>query len=133
MTQNPFEALGGAGGFDMNALLEQAQAMQSKIESAQQQLAEMVVEGSVGGGAVTVKVSGVGDLLGVDVKPGTVDGDDPESLADLSDLIVAAYREAKGQADQAAADALGPLAGGGGLPGMPGMPGDAQSPGQLGF
>ena len=90
MTQNPFEALGGAGGFDMNALLEQAQQMQATIESAQQQLAETVVEGTVGGGAVTVKVSGVGDLLGVDVAPGTVDGDDAESLADLSDLIVAA-------------------------------------------
>lgn len=130
MTQNPFEALGGAGGFDMNALLEQAQAMQSKIEFAQEQLADLVVEGSVAGGAVTVKVSGVGDLLGVDIAPGTVDGSDAESLADLSDLVVAAYREAKAQADQAAAAALGPLAGGGGLPGMPG---DAGSPGQLGF
>ena len=133
MTQNPFEALGGAGGFDMNALLEQAQAMQSQIESAQQQLAEMVGEGSVAGGAVTVKVSGVGDLLGVDITAGTVDGGDAESLADLSDLIVAAYREAKSQADQAAADALGPLAGGGGFPGMPAMPGDEKTPGQLGF
>lgn len=133
MTQNPFEALGGAGGFDMNALLEQAQAMQSTIEAAQQQLAETVVEGSVAGGAVTVKVSGVGDLLGVEITPGTVDGGDAESLADLSDLIVAAYREAKSQADQAAADALGPLAGGGGLPGMPGLSGDGDGPGQLGF
>jgi len=132
MTQNPFEALGGAGGFDMNALLEQAQAMQSKIESAQQQLADLVVEGSVAGGAVVARVSGVGDLLGVEITPGTVDGSDAESLADLSDLIVAAYREAKAQADQAAADALGPLAGGG-MPGLPGMPGDAGTPGQLGF
>ena len=135
MTQNPFEALGGAGGFDMNALLEQAQQMQATIESAQQQLAETVVEGTVGGGAVTVKVSGVGDLLGVDVTPGTVDGDDAESLADLSDLIVAAYRDAKAQADQAAADALGPLAGGGGgMPGMPGLPGaDGGTAPKLGF
>ena len=119
----------------MNALLEQAQQMQATIESAQQQLAETVVEGTVGGGAVTVKVSGVGDLLGVDVTPGTVDGDDAESLADLSDLIVAAYREAKAQADQAAADALGPLAGGGGgMPGMPGLPGaDGGAAPKLGF
>lgn len=126
MTQNPFDALGGAGGFDMNALLQQAQQMQAQIESAQQQLAETVVEGSVAGGAVTVKVSGTGDLLGVEVTPGTVDGGDTESLADLSDLIVAAYRDAKARADAAAAEALGPLAGGGGLPGMP-------EPGQLGF
>ncbi len=126
MTQNPFDALGGAGGFDMNALLEQAQQMQSKIESAQQQLADAVVVGSVAGGTVSVRVSGVGDLLGLEIAPGTVDGSDADSLADLSDLVVAAYRDAKSQADTMAAEALGPLAGGGGLPGLP----DA---GQLGF
>lgn len=126
MTQNPFEALGGAGGFDMNALLQQAQQMQAQIESAQQRLADTIVEGSVAGGAVTVKVSGTGDLLGVEVTPGTVDGGDAESLSDLSDLIVAAYRDAKAKADALAAEALGPLAGGGGLPGMP-------APGRLGF
>lgn len=121
MTDNPF---GGAGGFDMNALLEQAQAVQAQLMEAQQQLAETVVEGSVAG--VTVKVSGTGDLLGIDIAAGSVDSSDPESLADLGDVIVAAYRDAKGRADEAAAQALGPLAGGGGLPGMP-------SPGQLGF
>ncbi|CAN5491875.1 hypothetical protein BH11ACT8_BH11ACT8_26240 [soil metagenome] len=126
MTQNPFEALGGEGGFDMNALLAQAQQMQAQIESAQQRLSESVIEGSVAGGAVNVRVTGVGDLLGVDITPGTVDGGDAESLADLSDLIVAAYRDAKNSADAAAAEALGPLAGGGGLPGMP-------EPGKLGF
>lgn len=126
MTQNPFDALGGAGGFDMNALLAQAQQMQAKIESAQQQLADSVVEGSVAGGAVRVKVTGTGDVVGVEITPGTVDGGDADSLADLSDLIVAAYRDAKAQADALAAEALGPLAGGGGLPGMP-------EPGQLGF
>lgn len=129
MTDNPFDALGGAGGFDMNALLQQAQQMQAQIESAQQRLAESQVEGSVAGGAVTVTVSGIGDLLGVQVTPGTVDGSDPESLADLSDLIVAAYRDAKGQADALAGEALGPLAAGGGLPGMPGL----SEPGKLGF
>jgi len=119
MTENPF---GGAGGFDMNALLEQAQQMQATLAQAQQQLADTVVEGKVAGGAVTVRVTGVGDLVGVDITPGTVEGTDAESLADLSDLIVAAYRDAKSQADELAAQALGPLAGGG-LP----------SPGQLGF
>ncbi len=126
MTQNPFEALGGEGGFDMNALLQQAQQMQAQIESAQARLADAVTEGSVAGGAVTVRVSGVGDLLGIDITPGTVDGSDADSLSDLSDLVVAAYRDAKANADAMAAEALGPLAGGGGLPGMP-------DPGKLGF
>jgi nucleoid-associated protein EbfC len=113
--ENPF----GAGGFDMSALMQQAQQVQEQLVEAQRQLAETVVEGKVAG--VTVRVSGTGDLLGIDIAPGTVDGDDTESLADLGDLVVAAYRDAKTQADAAAAQALGPLAGGTGIPGMPGQ------------
>ena len=40
MTNNPFEALGGAGGFDMNALLQQAQQMQEQLAAAQERLAD---------------------------------------------------------------------------------------------
>jgi DNA-binding YbaB/EbfC family protein len=121
MSQNPFESLGG-GGFDMNALLQQAQQMQEQLQSAQERLAETVVDGTVAGGAVTVKVNGVGELVGVEIKSGGFDGSDPDDLADLGDMIVAAYRDAKAQADALAGEALGPLAGGAeGLPGMPGQ------------
>src|SRR6478752_5905573 len=123
MTQNPFDALGG-GGFDMNALLQQAQQMQEQLQDAQQRLAETVVEGTVAGGAVTAKVNGVGELVGIEIKAGGFDGSDPDDLADLADMIVAAYRDAKAQADALASEALGPLAGGGG---------DGGLPGQLGF
>ncbi|WP_341926577.1 YbaB/EbfC family nucleoid-associated protein [Nocardioides psychrotolerans] len=125
MTQNPFDALGG-GGFDMNALLQQAQQMQEQLQAAQERLTDTVLDGTVAGGAVTVKVSGVGDLIAVEIKAGGFDGTDADDLADLGDMIVAAYRDAKSQADALAGEALGPLAGGGGLPGMP-------STGQLGF
>lgn len=128
MTQNPFEALGGGGGLDLNALLQQAQQMQDQLVSAQERLAETEVEGSVAGGAVTVKVNGVGDLTAVTINPAAVDADDPDSLADLGDLVVAAYRDAKAKADELQGDALGPLAGGMGMPGGPGA-----EPGQLGF
>jgi len=53
MTENPFDALGG-GGFDMNALLQQAQQMQQQLEEAQANRAKQTVEGTVAGGAVTV-------------------------------------------------------------------------------
>ncbi|WP_243061235.1 YbaB/EbfC family nucleoid-associated protein [Nocardioides sp. SR21] len=119
MTQNPFDALGG-GGFDMNALLQQAQQMQEQLQDAQQRLAETVVDGTVAGGAVTAKVNGVGELVGIEIKAGGFDGSDPDDLADLADMIVAAYRDAKAQADALAGEALGPLAGG--AEGMPGMP-----------
>lgn len=114
---NPFDALGGAGGFDLNALMAQAQQMQSQLETAQAQLAESKVEGTVAGGAVTVTLTGIGELVGVQIKQGGFDGDSADDLADLGDLIVAAYRDAKAQADAMAADAIGPLTGGG-LPGL---------------
>lgn len=127
MTQNPFEALGGDGGFDMNALLQQAQQMQQQLEEAQQRLTETTVDGTVAGGSVVVTVNGVGDLVGVEIKAGGFDGTNADDLTDLGDMIVAAYRDAKSQADVLAGEAMGPLAGGGG--GLPGTP----PPGQLGF
>ena len=117
MTQNPFDALGGAGGFDMNALLQQAQQMQEQLQDAQERLTETTVDGTVAGGAVTVTVNGVGELVGVEIKAGGFDGTNADDLSDLGDMIVAAYRDAKAQADALAGEALGPLAGGGGLPG----------------
>jgi DNA-binding YbaB/EbfC family protein len=126
--QNPFDAL-GAGGFDMNALLQQAQQMQEQLAAAQQRLAETEIEGTVG--SVTVLLNGVGELTGVTVKPGSFDPGDEESLSDLGDMIVAAYRDAKSKADSMATDALGPLAGG--LPGVPGPGEPPGAPGQLGF
>jgi DNA-binding YbaB/EbfC family protein len=113
----PFDAFGG-GGFDMNALLQQAQQMQERLEDAQAQLADTTVEGSVGGGVVTVSVNGVGELVGVTIREGGFDGGSADDLADLGDLIVAAYRDAKSRADALASKALGPLAGG--LPGLGG-------------
>lgn len=117
---NPF----GEGGFDMNALLQQAQQMQEQMMSAQQELADSTVVGTVGDGLVTVTVTGTGDLVGVSIKKGSFD---PEDTEDLEDLIVAAYRDAKAQADALAGQKLGPLAGG--LGG-----GEGTGPaGQLGF
>ncbi len=114
MTQNPFEALGGEGGFDMNALLQQAQQMQQQLVEAQQRLSEMTVSGTVAGGAVTVNLTGAGELTGVEIKAGGFVGGDADDLADLGDMIVAAYRDAKSQVDALASETLGPLAGGGG-------------------
>ena len=114
------------GGFDLGAMLEQAQQMQAQLMDAQAELAAKTVDGSAGG--VQVTVSGTGELVGVRVAPGSFDGGDEESLADLGDLVVAAFRDARSKADALAQQALGPLAGGlggdGGLGGlMGGSPG----------
>ena len=133
MTDNPFEALGGGGGFDLQGLLQQAQQMQEQLETAQEQLADARVDGSAG--AVTVTVNGIGELQAVTIKSGTFDGSSDDDLSDLGDLIVAAYRDAKSQADTLASSALGPLSGGGmpGMPGMPGPSGPGDGPPSLGF
>ena len=125
---NPFGGLGGEGGFDLNAMLEQAQQMQAQLVAAQEELAATTVEGSAGG--VTVKLTGTGELTDVAVSPGSFDGSDADSLTDLGDLVVAAYRDAKAQADDLASSALGPLSAGG-MPGL-GGPGLDAGPGALG-
>ena len=130
MTDNPFESLGG-GGFDLEGLLQQAQQMQEQLESAQERLADARVEGSAGGGAVSVTVNGVGELQAVVIKAGTIDGSRDDDMSDLGDLVVAAYRDAKSKADAIASSALGPLTGGG-MPGL-GSPGPDAGPGALGF
>ena len=102
---------------DMSGLLAQAQAMQEQLVNAQQELAEMQIEGSAGGDLVTATVTGSGELVGLVIKPEAVDPSDTETLADL---IVAAVRDATNKAQAVAASKLGPLAGGlgmgGGLP-----------------
>lgn len=115
MSQNPFDALGGAdGGFDMNALLAQAQQLQSQMEEAQTRLRSQQFSGESGG--VKVHVSGAGELTSVDITPGTFDGSSAEGLEDLSDLLVAAYRDAKAKAEAEATNVMGPIAGG--FPGL---------------
>src|SRR5215212_1398494 len=98
---NPF------GGLDLNALMEQAQAMQQQMVAAQLELAERTVDGTVGDGLVSVTVNGNGELVGVKIRS---DSFDPADTEDLEDLIVAAYRDARARADAMAARALDPLA-----------------------
>ena len=128
---NPLEGLGGEGGFDLNAIMQQAQQLQSQIVDAQEKLAETIVDGTVAGGAVTVKLTGTGELVGVEIKQGEFDGSSPDDLEDLGAVIVAAYRDAKGKADALAGEAMGPLAGG--LGGGMGAPGGNEPPFKLGF
>ncbi len=114
---NPF----GEGGFDMNALLQQAQQMQQQMVAAQEEIAATTIDGTVGDGLVSVTVNGHGELVGVKIRKGSFD---PEETEDLEDLIVAAYRDAKAKADELAREKLGPLAGGlgGDESGGPGTP-----------
>lgn len=102
----------------MQQLMKQAQKMQQQLMEAQAQLAETEVEGSAGGGLVTAKVTGSGDVLSIKIDPKAVDPDDIESL---EDLVVAAIRDAAANAQELQQTTMGPLAGGLGGLGLPGM------------
>jgi DNA-binding YbaB/EbfC family protein len=77
--------------FDMNKMLQEAQRMQAELAQAQEEAAKEVVEASAGGGMVTVKVNGAGDVVEIRIDPKAIDPDDPELLADM---VLAAVNEA---------------------------------------
>ena len=68
---------------DMNKMLQQVQQMQDQVMKAQEELKSETVEASAGGGAVTVKASGAGEITEITISPEVIDPDDPEGLADL--------------------------------------------------
>jgi DNA-binding YbaB/EbfC family protein len=93
---------------DLQALLDQASQMQQRIVDTQAELAEARVTGSAGGGVVTATVSGTGELISLDIAPEVCDPADTETL---SDLIVAAIRDASSAAAQRADAEFGEVSG----------------------
>jgi len=111
---------GGPGGFDLNALMKQAQQMQAEMSEAQEKLKDEVVEASAGGGMVKVKMSGDLRLLEVAIDPDAIDPEDAEML---QDMVTAAVNEAIRSAQELATSKIGGIAGGLGGPGGMGLPG----------
>ena len=102
-------------GIDINKLMQQAQEMQQQMAQAQEQLALETVEASAGGGLVTVKATGNGDITEIKIDPKAIDPDDPELL---EDMVLAAVNEALRSAQSLAQSKLGAMAGGLGIPGL---------------
>jgi len=107
-----------AKGMDMNKLLQQAQQMQAQMAKAQEELAEETVEASAGGGLVTVKATGAGEIAEIKIDPKAIDPDDPEML---EDMVVAAVNEAIRSAHALVEAKLGPALGGLSGLGLPGL------------
>jgi nucleoid-associated protein EbfC len=116
--EDALAALGGLGGpqggLDLGAMMQMAQDMGDRMAEAQERLASTEVDGSAGGGVVTVTLNGHLHLVRVHIDPSVIDPSDPTML---EDLIVAAWTDAHdGVARvQAEADPLGGLGGLGGL------------------
>jgi DNA-binding YbaB/EbfC family protein len=94
--------------FDMNKLLQQAQQMQEQMQQMQAELADQVVEASAGGGMVTVKATGAGEVKEIKIDPKAIDPDDPELL---EDTVLAAVNEALRSAQSLAQSKLGSMPG----------------------
>ena len=106
---------GGFGGGNMNNLMKQAQAMQKKMQDMQKEIENSEFEASAGGGAVTVRVSGKQEILGINIKKEVVDPDDVEML---EDLVLSAVNEALRKADEETENKMGKLTGGMNIPGL---------------
>ena len=126
------------GQLDMQQLLAAAQQMQEQLMNAQQELADAEVSGTAGGGLVTARVNGQGELVDLSIAPEAIDPDDLEETAQtVADLVLAAVRDAYGRAGDLQQEKMGPFAtalgGMPGLPEMPGMPGGLGTPGAAGL
>jgi len=104
---------------DLTQLMQQAQAMQQKLQDAQAKMAETTAEGTSGGGLVTVSLKGPGEVTRVQIDESLMVPGEQDILADL---IVAAHADAKRKLDEANSvlmrEAAGPMAGMN-IPGMP--------------
>ena len=99
--------------------MKEAQKAQRKMAEAQEKLASLSVEGSAGGGLVTVTASGDGSITGVTIDKSAVDPDDVDLLEDLVTAAVnEAQRKVKELQETEMGSAMGGLGGMGGLEGM---------------
>ncbi len=93
-------------------MMKQAQEMQERL---QQEMSQLVVEATAGGGMVTVTVNGHKHLQRIAIDPEVVSKDD---VGMLQDLIVAAVNDAHRKVDDAMKQRMGGMLGGMGLPGL---------------
>ena len=99
-------------------MMRQMQQMQQRLVKIQEELAVETVEGSAGGGAVTVTMTGQQKVQGIKIDPSVVD---PEDVEMLQDMVLAAVNEALRSAQELQTAKLGQATGGLGNLGLPGF------------
>lgn len=100
---------------NMQQLMKQAQKMQEQMMKAQEELGNKSVEGTAGGGVVTVVVTGHKQVQSITIKPEAVDPDDVEML---QDLVLTAVNDAMKKADDMASAEMGKYTKGMNMPGL---------------
>lgn len=110
------------GGMNQAGMMKQLQKMQADMQAAQEALAHETVEVSVGGGAVTVVITGHQRVQAITINKDMIDTSEDEWLADLQDMLVLAVNQAIEQSQTMAAERMEAITGGlGGLPGLDGL------------
>jgi nucleoid-associated protein EbfC len=102
---------GGMG--NMQNMMKQMQKMQKKMAEAQEELGQQKIEGTAGGGMVTVIVTGHKEVVDVQIKPEAVDPDDIEML---QDLVLAATNDALKKVEELTNNTMGQFTKGMNLP-----------------
>jgi nucleoid-associated protein EbfC len=97
---------------DIKSMMQQAKQMQERL---QQQMADLKVEATAGGGMVTVVLNGTKQLQSITIDPEVVSKDDVEML---QDLIVAAINDANRKVDEQLGQSMSGLMGGLKIPGL---------------
>lgn len=98
---------------DLMGMMKKAQELQGKMQSMQEEIEELTVDGTAGAGMVTVTLSGKGEMRGLNIDPSLFKEDEVEIL---EDLIVAAHNDAKGKAEAMMQEKMQEITGGLGLP-----------------
>jgi DNA-binding YbaB/EbfC family protein len=101
---------------DFMSMMKQAAELKSKMEAMQAELDQIEVEGTAGGGMVTVKLTAKGELKAVTIDPSLMKPDEKEIV---EDLLVAAHAEARRKAETLLQEKMKTLTGG--LPLPPGL------------
>lgn len=115
-------APGGGMPGGMGGMLSQLQKMQEDMETAQQELENETVEVTVGGGALTIVITGHQRIQSLVINPEAIDFDDEEWLNDLQDLLAAGVNQAIEQSQTMAAEKMESITGGmGNIPGLGGL------------
>jgi DNA-binding protein, YbaB/EbfC family len=100
---------------NMQHMMKQVKKMQEQMLKAQEQLGTKTIEGSAGGGVVTVQVNGHKQVLSINIKPEAVD---PEDIEMLQDLVMTAVNDALAKAEELANEDMSKYTGGLKIPGL---------------
>ena len=96
-------------------MMQQAHKLQARLAQAQEEMSNLTIETSSGGGAVKISINGQQKIQSVKISPEVIN---PEDVELLEDLVLTAVSEAIAKSQEVAAEHLGGLTGGLKIPGL---------------